>query len=372
MRGYRVALLSTGLEDENERLAAQASISFDWNAEIINTLLEPHPPPAQGGKGLPSSKEVSSNSSEVSLPARVLDLTQHTPTTSSLATQAAKLLFEPDIDEKERLTSPPMAVKPIPPVSLSPTQKRRIELGNIDPPQPKPYPVPTTSQSTHNYISQSQPLPTEPTSASGAGILLKNKQGEGITLSPLASTFKPSVAPKPTHNPRIEANLTPSGARIAFNDQQGEVPLTDWASPFESSIAAPQSTDLLSLHFGTFEAQTSPSMVPSTPWKNQTPQHSTSNPAIPPGPSKRFSDVPIQFKPLIYVLRTLENETGDAKPLWGTVAPYIKKQHPWVYQYTGTSKFSGYVRLAEESGVVRNGGGMGATGTQWVMSLVME
>ena len=87
---------------------------------------------------------------------------------------------------------------------------------------------------------------------------------------------------------------------------------------------------------------------------------------------KILLEIPTAFRPLVRVLWTIKNETGDSTPLWDTVSPYIGEEFPWVYIRTGAKGFSKYVKLAEECGVVRTGEGDGTRRTRWVMCVIDE
>ncbi|RXW24198.1 hypothetical protein EST38_g1687 [Candolleomyces aberdarensis] len=184
-------------------------------------------------------------------------------------------------------------------------------------------------------------------------------QDSTVNSKPTTTSDKEKTQNLPKPQPQPAATVLNTSSDSGTQSSQ----LRDRNNPLD---LAPESTPL-----STWGDWPSSQAAPApSPWNNKPhgnpPEYSlnasgwTSNKAASSTPTEAI--VPPEFDNLVKVLR-LSTVNGVRKPLWGVIAFELIKQDPRVYEKAGVARFSAYVALAIEKGIVTTGG---PQGVEWV------
>ncbi|KAJ2917660.1 hypothetical protein MD484_g2814, partial [Candolleomyces efflorescens] len=331
MRNHRVVVLGPGgaqgpegYTNNSAPLASQANLWLDWNTEVMDGII-------------PRSTEVNRVSQ----------------TTENLNSSSESLKSEsPSGSSRETLVS-----------AIAEAASARAQIDEF-------HEVENSREST---IDQ-QPTP-QPTFSLREPIRLKDRSGTTLSWSELASKYRKATTEDQVVNSRPITTSDKGGAQILTKPQtQAAAAILYNTSDDTSRAQGTQRPDggdsgwapaLTSLPTSTLDdwprSQTTPTS--SSFWNSKPsgnpPEYSpsasgwtsTSNKTAPTLATSTPSVVPEQFNSLVGCLR-LSIANGVRKPLWGVIAFELIKLDPNTYTKAGAQRFSQYVAMAAEKGIV--------------------
>ena len=199
-------------------------------------------------------------------------------------------------------------------------------------------------------------LPVHSSTSSGSSNIPSTRASTTSSFAPLVNLLKSSASAQPTPFSDVFAHLISTHGYPGLVSLYTSVPgVTTFGQYIDAAIAAGS----ISLVSGTTASRDA--LISLRDMKSTSPQPGASTTPLPFLPSSQGTTVspsstnaiPNSFRDLAAVLTELRASTGESEFRVSNVVPLLLKRKPNVYASAGVAKFTDYIVLAVEKGVVR-------------------
>ncbi|RXW24200.1 hypothetical protein EST38_g1685 [Candolleomyces aberdarensis] len=334
MRNYRVVVLGPGggpedYSNNSASLASQANLWLDWNTEVMDGII-----PRSTSTGVSSASRTTENLNSTSDSTKSESPSDNREKLVSAIAEATSMRAQADKEQKAKMDST-TDQQPIPQSTLqAPLKSPLLSRSEI---APKASSLLSATVTKDEDASQNPLVSSKPTTTSDKG---EKQNLQKPQPQPAATVW-------PTPSDSRSQSSQPRDANSPFDWGGGPTSLSTWGD-WPSSQAAPAPSPWNNNPYGNPPEYS----ANASGWTSNKATSSTSTAAV----------VPPEFANLVKVLR-LSTVNGVRKPLWGVIAFELIKQDPRVYEKAGVARFTAYVALATQKGIVTTGG---SQGVEWV------